>query len=263
MPRANRHFVAGHVWHLTHRCHKKEFLLKFARDRRYWLRWLFEAKKRFGLCVLNYIVTSNHIHLLVLDRGNDAIPKSMQLVAGRTAQEYNRRKCRKGAFWEDRYHATAIDTDAHLVHCLVYIDLNMVRAGMITHPSEWQESGFREIQKPPRRYAVIDLKALIDLLGLDNLEHLQRSHRQWVDAICDSGGAGREAAWTESIAVGSRIFVEAVQRRLGPRARYRHVVDRSGTYALREPTTHYGNAACKIDALSLGNTHILDKSALK
>ncbi len=33
MPRANRHFVSGHVWHITHRCHKKEFLLKFARDR--------------------------------------------------------------------------------------------------------------------------------------------------------------------------------------------------------------------------------------
>jgi putative transposase len=44
----------------------------------------------------------------------------MQLVAGRTAQEYNRRKQRKGAFWEDRYHATAVDTDAHLVQCLAH-----------------------------------------------------------------------------------------------------------------------------------------------
>ena len=30
MPRANRYFLPGHVWHITHRCHKKEFLLKFA-----------------------------------------------------------------------------------------------------------------------------------------------------------------------------------------------------------------------------------------
>ena len=29
MPRANRYFLPGHVWHITHRCHKKEFLLKF------------------------------------------------------------------------------------------------------------------------------------------------------------------------------------------------------------------------------------------
>ena len=60
MPRANRHFVSGHVWHITHRCHKKEFLLKFARDRKRWLHWLFEAKKRYGPTILNYIVTSNH-----------------------------------------------------------------------------------------------------------------------------------------------------------------------------------------------------------
>jgi putative transposase len=76
------------------------------------LGWVFEAKKRFGLCVLDYVVTSNHVHLLVKDSGGDAIAQSMQLIAGRTAQEYNKRKNR--AFWEDRYHASAIEVDEHL-----------------------------------------------------------------------------------------------------------------------------------------------------
>jgi len=66
------------------------------------LRWVFEAKKRFGLSVLNYMVTSNHIHLLVKDTGSNVIAQSMQLIAGRTAQEYNQCKGRQGAFWEDR-----------------------------------------------------------------------------------------------------------------------------------------------------------------
>jgi putative transposase len=74
------------------------------------------------------MVTSNHIHLLVKDTGQDGIAQSMQLIAGRTAQEYNERKGRHGAFWEDRYHATAIEANEHLHRCLVYIDLNMVRA---------------------------------------------------------------------------------------------------------------------------------------
>ena len=35
MARANRHYLPGnHIWHITHRCHKREFLLKFAKDRR-------------------------------------------------------------------------------------------------------------------------------------------------------------------------------------------------------------------------------------
>ncbi len=46
MPRANRYFLPGHVWHITHRCHKQEFLLKFVKDmgrteiqqlRRHWI----------------------------------------------------------------------------------------------------------------------------------------------------------------------------------------------------------------------------------
>ena len=76
--------------------------------------------------MLNYMATSNHIHLLVFDGGGrDVIPKSMQLIAGRTGQEYNQRKMRKGAFWEDRYHATAVESGNDLLQCLVYIDLNM------------------------------------------------------------------------------------------------------------------------------------------
>ena len=32
MPRANRHFLPSHIWHITHRCHQRAFLLKFARQ---------------------------------------------------------------------------------------------------------------------------------------------------------------------------------------------------------------------------------------
>jgi len=76
---------------------------------------LFEAKRRYRLTILNFIITSNHIHLIVaFPKNRESIPRAMQLVACRTAQEYNRRKGRKGAFWQDRYHATAIETGEHL-----------------------------------------------------------------------------------------------------------------------------------------------------
>ena len=81
MARANRHYIPGCAWHITHRCHKKEFLLKFSRDRDRWVQWLYEARKRYGLVILNYTVTSNHIHLLVVDTDQNVIPKSMQLIA--------------------------------------------------------------------------------------------------------------------------------------------------------------------------------------
>ena len=32
MARAKRHYIPGQIWHITHRCHKREFLLKFAQE---------------------------------------------------------------------------------------------------------------------------------------------------------------------------------------------------------------------------------------
>lgn len=77
-------------------------LLEFARDRDRYREWLFEARKCFVLCVLDFAITSNHVYLLVKDTAPNVIAQSLQLVAGRTDQEYNQRKGRKGAYWQDR-----------------------------------------------------------------------------------------------------------------------------------------------------------------
>jgi len=111
------------------------------------LHWLLEAKKRFGPCVLDYAVTSNHIHLLVKDTGPNVIAQSMQLIAGRTAQEYNQRKREAGSVLGGSLPCHGYEADEHLHHCLVYIDLNMVRAGVVTHPVKWLHSGYHEIQE--------------------------------------------------------------------------------------------------------------------
>jgi putative transposase len=262
MPRANRHFLPGLVWHITHRCHRREFLLKFARDRSAYLRWLFEARKRFGLCVLNYMITANHVHLLILDRGDDVIARSLQLAAGRSAQQYNQRKARQGAFWEDRYHATAVETDAHLHRCIAYIDLNMVRAGVVHHPSAWAHSGYNEIQNPPDRYRLIDLNALADVCGLSSTPALQRAHRDWVESALAEHQLMRQAHWSESIAVGSERFAQEVKTRLGVTARYRAVVPTDESYALREPSIAYtGCFEHEMEPLSTENTRIWDMNA--
>jgi hypothetical protein len=140
------------------------------------------------------MVTSNHIHLLVVDGGGrEVLPNSIQLIAGRTGQEYNHRKNRNGAFWEDRYHATAVSSDCHLIRCSVYIDMNMVRAGVVTHPSEWDFSGYNEIQKPRERYALIDYKRLMNLLHISTVDELRNSHKKWVEEILKTRNFGRES----------------------------------------------------------------------
>jgi putative transposase len=240
MARAKRHYIPGNVWHITHRCHKREFLLKFAKDRGRWLYWLLEAKRRYGLVILNYMVTSNHIHLLVVDDGNrDVIPRSIQLVAGRTAQEYNKRKRRKGAFWEDRYHATAVESGKHLLQCIVYIDLNMLRAGVVAHPFEWPFSGYKEIQKPRRKFALIAYERLRELAGFEVYDHLQATHKDWIHESLGKGDSVFQSKWSQSIAVGSEQFVEKTKEELGIRAKGRKVIVGEEGYQLRESPVSY------------------------
>ena len=240
MARAKRHYIPGQIWHITHRCHKRDFLLKLVKDRRKWLQWLFEAKRRYGLIILNYTVTSNHIHLLVLDEGGrDVIPDSVKLVAGRTGQEYNRRKKRKGAFWEDRYHATAIESEEHLLRCLVYIDLNMVRAGVVSHPSEWAFSGYNEIQKTRRKCVLINYQKLAELTGFATYDAFQKAHKALVDESLANDKNPRQTKWTESIAVGNKSFIETIKEQLGILARGRKILENDGGFHLREELRSY------------------------
>jgi len=261
MPRANRHHIPGQVWHITHRCHKGDFLFKFAKDRKVWVGWLFEAKKRYGLTILDYIVTSNHIHLLVVDNESNAISKSIQLIAGRTAREFNRRKGRRGAYWEDRYHATAIECGEHLMRCLIYIDMNMVRAGVVDHPSKWVHSGYREIQEPPLRYRLIDRECLIELCGMQSDQQLVKQHKDWID---QGISLKRQENWSEAICVGSEEFAKQLKHQLGVEVLGRSIKEGMDAYVLREPSVAYNaHFDTEKELLSMGNGVCFDENEVE
>ncbi len=240
MGRAKLYYIPGNIWHLTHRCHNRDFLLKFSRDKKKWLHWLFQAKKRYGLIILNYTVTSNHIHLLVYDDGRKyVIPRSIHLVASRTAREYNQRKNRRGAFWEDHYHATAIESELHLHQCMSYIDLNMVRARVVNHPREWPFNGYNEILGDRERYRLIDKKKLQETLHVSNIQILNEFYSKQIETSLKMGNLDRESCWTESLAVGSKDFVEKIKNELGVKAAYRKIITEKGIHKLREPGCSY------------------------
>lgn len=239
MPRANRYHVPGLIWHITHRCHNRDFLFRWNLDRDRYRFWLWEARKRYDLCLLDYTITSNHIHLIVYDSGDpDMIERSLQLTQGRLAQEYNRRKGRLGAFWQDRYHATAIQSGTHLRRCMTYVDMNMVRAGVVAHPADWPSAGYHEIQRPPKRYRLLDLEKMMELIGATSHQELARWQEDRIrEAIANRHQ--REAHWTEAVAVGDDSFLSQVAERLGTRARHKRIVQRDSVSVLEEESGPY------------------------
>ena len=67
--------------------------------------------------MLDYIITTNHIHTLVLDRGKGEIAQSMSFIAGRTAQEYNRRISAK------MYSAMSLTSKFAALSCYCYLSM--------------------------------------------------------------------------------------------------------------------------------------------
>jgi putative transposase len=49
---------------------------------------------------------------------------------------------RTGSLWEGRYKANLVDSSGYALACYRYIELNPVRAGMVSHPADYPWSSF-------------------------------------------------------------------------------------------------------------------------
>jgi len=210
MPRASRYLRRGYTFHLTHRCHDRRFLLKFARDREVYREWLRVAVHRYRIPVYGFCITSNHVHLVVHVDDPERVGRMMQLVSGAFAAHRNRRKGEEGAVWEHPYQCTIIQDGQHLLHCLRYVDLNMVRAGVVAHPALWRWCGYDELAGKRLRYRILDFDRLLESLGMSSLEDYRRVHEEGIEETIRRRALARQAEWTEALAVGNLQFIERV-----------------------------------------------------
>jgi putative transposase len=96
----------------------------------------------------------------------------------------------------------------------------------------------------------------MELLRIENQDDLRRHHRRWIEESLRSDNHDRESKWTESIAVGSKAFVEQTKERLGVRVRGRRVTAKDGVYELRESESRYSTDSTGTNSdLSADNTY--------
>jgi putative transposase len=240
MPRANRYIQPGHIYHLTHRCHDRNFLLRCRLDRIEYCSRLRDAAHKHRISLFDFCITCNHIHLLCMcDRIGD-LSRFMQQLQGEFAEYFNSRKHRSGAFWGERFHSTMIDSGDYLWNCLRYIDLNMVRAGVVRHPIEWPWCGYQELTGRRQRYRLLQIDRLLELLGLQDRPSFAEIHKQRIAEAIRSGNLMRQGIWTESIAVGCSDFVTAIASKTRKRKRLKATMTEDGAWYLKEDHDVYG-----------------------
>ncbi len=77
------------------------------------------------------------------------VAEFMRNVQMAYARWYNRTYERHGRFWADRYKSVVLGDTAAVLDCILYVELNPVRAGIVERPEEWQGSSafLREIAR--------------------------------------------------------------------------------------------------------------------
>jgi putative transposase len=161
---------------------------------------LRQAAAQFDLSLLDHCLTSNHVHVMACAEDPQQISRFMQKVAGEWAQSYNRRKRRSGACWEDRFHSTMIEPGGHLERCMVYIALNMVRCGVVSHPREWPWCGYHELMGLRKRFRILDFERVLELLGGVGALEFRQYYEALIGERIAKDELRREAQWTETIA---------------------------------------------------------------
>lgn len=115
----------------------------------------------------------------------------------------------------------------------------MVRAGVVSHPSQWPHGGYNEIQAPRRKNIIVAYDKLRQLAGFKDYESLASAHRKWVHDLLGKNGCRRDSWWSESIAVGSIQFSERKKTVVGAMARGRTIRGKKDDFELRESQSAY------------------------
>lgn len=144
MARQQRFRLPGYPQHIVQRGNDRQPCFFSESDYRFFLSCLRTGSRSHRCDVHAYVLMTNHVHLLVTPKIADGISKLMQTIGRRYVKMINSRYQRTGTLWEGRYKATVVDTDEYLLACYRYIELNPVRAGLVSDPSLYTWSSFRD-----------------------------------------------------------------------------------------------------------------------
>jgi REP element-mobilizing transposase RayT len=90
----------------------------------------FAGMERFGFRLVHFSVQSNHLHMIAEARDRHALALGMQGLSIRVAKALNKLWSRRGAVFDDRYHARILRTPREVKNGLCYVLSNARRHGL-------------------------------------------------------------------------------------------------------------------------------------
>ena len=137
MARLARVSVPGYPYHVIQRGNNRQRIFTSDADRVVMCDLLSENATRFEVAIHAYVLMDNHFHLLLTPSTADGLPRMMQALGRKYVRHFNDAHQRSGTLWEGRYKSALVQTERYLMACMVYLDLNPVRAGLVSRPLDY------------------------------------------------------------------------------------------------------------------------------
>ena len=143
MPRRPRQCPPGYPVHVVQRGNNRDVLFASESDLKAYANWLREAGERCGVDLHAWVFMTNHVHLLMTPRAPDSISRCMQFLGRHYVRYFNQRHQRSGTLFEGRFKSSIVQCREYYLACQRYIEMNPVRAGMVTDPADYSWSSYR------------------------------------------------------------------------------------------------------------------------
>ena len=140
MARLPRLVVPHQAHHVIQRGNNRQAIFHDDEDYRAFLKWLRESARQFKVALHAYVLMPNHLHLLVTPTDEAGLGKMMQWVGRYYVPYFNHKYQRTGTLWQGRFRATVIDSERYFMTCSRYIELNPVRAELVSDPAAYSWS---------------------------------------------------------------------------------------------------------------------------
>ena len=213
MPRRSRMYLPDLPYHVVQRGNNRQTCFREPENFYVYLKYWREIAKRYGVKVHAYCLMSNHIHFLVSCDNKTGLSETMRVVGSRFARYINQKYDRTGTLWEGRHRSSLVQSERYFLTCMQYIELNPVRAKMVTHPHQYQWSSYASNALGEDSW--IETHAVYQELGKNTAERCRTYQQLFRHGIKHSDLNLIRQACHFSQPVADEYYKEALERQAG------------------------------------------------
>ena len=164
MARLARVILPGYPHHITQRGNRRQDVFFKDDDYLYYLELLKEWCDKERVEVWSYCLMTNHVHLIVTPDPSSNLSRAIAETHRRYTRMINFRENWRGYLWQGRFASFPMDK-SYLLKAAAYVELNPVKANMVSLPEEYRWSSIHAHLKGEDPFGIVNPRKLLDICG--------------------------------------------------------------------------------------------------